>query len=71
MALPLFEICAKVGDAGSGGGLNLAETIAELDPFDDLGQLRLRLTAQTRGLINAQTPAWMKPDAARGEHRPG
>ena len=32
------EICAKIGDAGSGGGLNLVEAIAELNPFDDLGQ---------------------------------
>ena len=38
---PLPEIrvvCAKVGDAGSGGGLNLAETITELNPSVDLGK---------------------------------
>jgi len=34
----MFEICAKVGDALSGGGLKLAEAIAEFNPLDDLGQ---------------------------------
>ena len=32
------EICAKVGDALRGGILNVAETVAELNPLDDLGQ---------------------------------
>lgn len=32
------EISPKVGDAGSGGILKLAQAVAELNPLDDLGQ---------------------------------
>ena len=32
------ELCPKVGDAGSGGGLNVADAVAELKPCDDLGE---------------------------------
>jgi len=32
-----WEICAEVGDARSGGGLNVAEPVAELNPLDNLG----------------------------------
>ena len=32
------EISPKVGDAGSGGVLKLAQAVAELNPLDDLGQ---------------------------------
>ena len=32
------EISPKVGDAGSGGVLKLAQAVAELNPLDDLRQ---------------------------------
>ncbi len=37
------EICAKVGDARSGGSLKVEETVAELNPLDDLGQAILAI----------------------------
>ena len=36
--LEIDEISPKVGDAGSGGVLKLAQAVAELNPLDDLGQ---------------------------------
>lgn len=38
LILRAFEISPKVGDAGSGGVLKLAQAVAELNPLDDLGQ---------------------------------
>ena len=32
------EICAEVGDACSGGGLKVAEAVAEFNPLDDFRQ---------------------------------
>ncbi|TKA94511.1 DUF4102 domain-containing protein [Cereibacter changlensis] len=50
-----IEISPKVGDGGSGGGLKLAQAVAELNPLDDLWQ--------------AVPAVELAPFALRGDHQ--